>query len=723
MAIRSGAPAQPSGNWTQLDSIGWIDRRWIEGSVGPTRIDPYCAWAEATDYAYLYPNTPPKWLPLILEVSGNADAHAATAAQFAEHIATLRGDADEFWIEIPAVYRYPPRGLEQTTHFTAIVTQEFFARLSGEQWLRDAIAAFELCLPVVPANDFAAKPAPEAGIVNPPGILVAILDDGLAYLHERFRKDGGSRVEYCWNQEPITPTSVKPAYGAIPPGVGYGWELRKDGPKGIDTLLTAATHPAGGLVDEDEAYRLSGVSERGVPANRSVRRRRAHGTHVLDLACGASPGDQEPAHSIIAVQLPSRTTRDTSGATLYKQVLDAMRYILARAQELANAHQSPDWPVVVNLSYGTIAGPHDGTGRLEAALDQIIEARKAPLAVVLPEGNCHLARCHAHFSLDPGAIRTLQWRVLPDDMTPSHIEVWLPRYTSAGTTPQVEIQVTTPSGDASPWVAPGAVLVWQLPTGVLGMIAYLAQVAQSNRGMILVLIAPTATLHPTRPVAPSGRWQVAVKNTGAQVEIDAWIQRDDTPFGYPVRGRQSRFEDFQYARRDPVTGREVETFDATAAASWVRRAGTQNAIATGYNTVVVGGFRRSDRRAASYSSCGPILPPSAAATRARDGPDALTVSEDSPAQYGVLAAGTRSGSVFAMNGTSAAAPQMTRAIANLLAGGAAKPIWQVVDQLAATEEAKPPAKPPLPAQRKGYGRVAFAPLVHPKNQVKRNTPR
>jgi hypothetical protein len=31
-------------------------------------------------------------------------------------------------------------------------------------------------------------------------------------------------------------------------------------------------------------------------------------------------------------------------------------------------------PAVINLSYGTIAGPHDGTGALEAAIDQRIAA-------------------------------------------------------------------------------------------------------------------------------------------------------------------------------------------------------------------------------------------------------------------------------------------------------------------------------------------------------------
>ena len=729
MATGSGTSGHTSDGWMPRAQIGWIDRQWIDGTLGPTRIDPYFAWAEATDFKYLHPNVRPVWFPLILKVSGNPHAHARSAAQFAEHIASLRHGRERFWIEIPSVYRHPPAGLEAATYFTAIVKAQFFEALTQEQWLRDAIEAFELCLPVVSDNDFETKPAELPHIANAPGVVVGIVDDGLAYVHERFRDTSHSRIDYFWNQDEIGGSSVKPPYGSVPLALGYGWELVNESKAELDALIKAATHPPNMLVDDDEAYRLSGVTERGVPANRSVRRRAGHGTHVMDVACGMSVGDTDAAHGVIAVQLPSRTTRDTSGSTLGKQALDAVRYILARAHALAASRGTPAWPVVVNLSYGTIAGPHDGTGLLEGALDEMIELRTSPMEVVLPAGNNQLSRCHAHFGLAAADTRTLQWRVLPDDATPSFMEIWLPR-DGGGAPPGVEIQVAMPSGDTSPWVKSGTVVTWQRAgKNVLCLIAYFAKVAQSDRSMILIGIAPTVTQLPSWDVAPSGRWTVAIRNVGARIDVDAWIQRDDTPFGYPVRGRQSRFDDAGYQYRDMITDRLVETDGAASTVTYVRRAGTLNAIATGYNTVV-GAFRRSDWSAASYSSSGPIAPPPAGSPRTRNGPDALAVSEDSPAQYGILAAGTRSGSVCAMDGSSVAAPQMTRWIAKQMATGATKPIWKAVDAMAAAEEANPPPvgtlpgqKPPLPVEREGYGRVAFPPIVHAKNAARRNTPR
>src|SRR3982751_1460210 len=50
-------------------------------------------------------------------------------------------------------------------------------------------------------------------------------------------------------------------------------------------------------------------------------------------------------------------------------------------------------------------------------------------------------------------------------------------------------------------------------------------------------------------------------------------------------------------------------------------------------------------------------------------PDALIVSEDSRVHWGVLAAGSRSGSVVAMGGTSVAAPRAARWIADDLGAG------------------------------------------------------
>ena len=92
-------------------------------------------------------------------------------------------------------------------------------------------------------------------------------------------------------------------------------------------------------------------------------------------------------------------------------------------------------------------------------------------------------------------------------------------------------------------------------------------------------------------------------------------------------------------------------------------------------------------------------------------PDAMAVSEDSRVHRGVLAAGSRSGSVVAMSGTSVAAPQIARIIADDLAGaGLGDHAW-VQSQ---GEKGMPasPGKPP--DERGGAGRIATSPIVKVK---------
>src|SRR3954469_15480117 len=116
--------------------------------------------------------------------------------------------------------------------------------------------------------------------------------------------------------------------------------------------------------------------------------------------------------------------------------------------------------------------------------------------------------------------------------------------------------------------------------------------------MIFIAVAPTVTLHPTRDVAPGGTWKIRIRNRANKTAtIDAWIQRDDTPFGYPRLGRQSRFDDAEYEYRDNA-GRAAQTDNH----SYIKRGGTLNSLATGDETIVIGGYRRLDKKPAEYSA-------------------------------------------------------------------------------------------------------------------------
>lgn len=635
------------------------------------------------------------------------------------------------WIHVPPVYANPPAGLDNISFCTAFVTTQFFEMLTQKQsrkkpkrrLLRDVIKRFQLGSLTERKRKvkFLAANAPLPGPLLPGIVVTGIVDDGIAFAHDRFRHaNGRTRIEYFWDQD----DRWSPFYGR---------ELSKDdapGGLGIDSLMANATHA--GAVDEDEVYRVTRHLDYAHLEHKAAAWRVAHGTHVMDLACGFEPAAAPPTRPIVCVQLPGKTTADTSGRRLDPYVLDALFYILRRADDLAVKYQSGPLPVVVNLSYSVIA-PNEYTEILVPAIDQLIRGREAlgvPMAVTLPAGNDFLSRGHARFGLKAvNGTRPMRWQVQPDDATDSLLEIWLQRSNAVPYPYKVKLKVRTPTGDASPWIGEGEVWIWQPATGELCHVTYENAVAYLRRNRIGLWIAPTVTDDPGSDVAPCGIWDITVRNDGGPaVRVAAWIQRDDSPYGYARRGRQSRFEDSDYVRYDPISGRELEVDNP---ASYVKRFGTINRLATGSNTVVLGGFRRSDWVPAKYSAAGPVEPPAGVMPPYRVGPDAMAPSEDSPACHGQLGAGSRSGGAVAMAGTSVAAPRIARWIADRMAVPAPSDRAAVALRAQIPPNGVPvavPGPPPNTLLRAGAGGIEVdapsalppvVPQVRPRNRIQR----
>ncbi|KFG68267.1 hypothetical protein [Microvirga sp. BSC39] len=540
--------------------------------------------------------------------------------------------------------------------------------------------------------------------VTPGTVIIGIIDDGIPFAHERFRRpDGTTRVESVWVQHgPAT---------NVPIGFDNGLEISK---ADIDNYL--ATCRQGDSIDEDEIYRRAGVADFALEGRKSLAWSASHGAHVMDLACGWDP-DEAPDWRIICVQLPSATTADSSGASLAPYAVRALEYIRNTAQAIAGAGQS--LPVVVNFSYGLLAGPHDGTHEIELAFDRILREHNTtkgnkPMRVVIPSGNSHLARAHATVSFQAaGDEATLPLRVLPDDLTPSFVEIWLPPAAAAGN--RVELTIATPQGDISPPLEENDNFILRYDVGgkALCEARYHFFPAPTERGMFLISLQPTMRIEsensrvPTDPVAPAGLWNLVLKNNGlsSHEAVEAWVQRDDAPVGYQRRGRQAYFDVPGYE----IYGHDGRPLEEDDPACPVKRAGSINAIATGRETIVIGGLLRRELRPPAYSAGGPITTPAGAPSPHRCGPDALTVSDDSIVQSGVLAAGTRSGSVVAMNGTSVAAPLITRWIAGELADGRLGN-REAVGKLADDGELLPLPGPKPSPERGGAGRAPLPPV-------------
>jgi hypothetical protein len=647
----------------------------------------------------------------------------------------LQTNADEPALRLPSFYTDgASKELEGARWCTGLAKPEFFKLLDEDKKVKEHISRVAVLSEIAPPDKYADQSTDEElGKDEQPApwkegsVVIGIIDFGFAFAHERFRRERTTRIEYLWVQDaPPTVSSAVPYGHEITAGTINRWLAERDG-----------------CTDEDVLYRRAS-SLLGRRWLRSVSRRMAHGTHVLDLASGYDLDESERMlqRPIVCVQLPEATVADTSGASLDSYVLDGIRYILKRADEIAEHAGLASLPVVINFSSGEVAGPHDGSSDLEQAIDELIKLRSkiAPLEVVIAAGNSQLGRLHAEVLLRPREPVDLHWRVLPDDSTPTFLEIWLPHRPPAahpadGSRIKLKIRPPGEESEFSEWLddsQAGAHLQYESGNGVLCEIGYHYVSDPTNRGMFLIAVQPTRRDETapsgaaTSAVAPSGTWTVTLANTGLnEAPAAAWIQWDDAPLGFPRRGRQSYFDEECYQRFFDVTskdrvdrhrlvvqGREIEE-DADQPSCRIRRAGSMNGIATGERTVVVGGYLGKERRLARYSAGGPNA---RGGSWKRDGPDAVAVSDDSVVHRGILAAGTRSGSVVAMDGTSVAAPQVTRLLAEKLAEEreqsgrqVARPTGrEIVQELARQGQKRPAAvsvAPELSKERGGAGRI------------------
>ena len=630
-------------------------------------LDPYLVWADINGFAHLGQSGEtdsgarqiPQWLPILISLAkGVTPADLATPAR-------------NKFLRVPTAYKKPVRtDLPQATLIPATVSADFFKTFLDEENLSKQIERVEVDLPrnlvdeqQLPGQNrplLAGMPCANSSLRK----VIAFIDDGCAFAHEHFLVGDAkqpatlhTRIQRLWDQNPRS---------GQPNGQDFsGSEL--------DALIQA--HTADGRVDEAAIYAAFGGNASD-QINR-LRARAAHGTHVLDLACGPyfledtmcarlnapagsptwekTPDDANQA-PIIFVQLPMRTVQDTSGrGTMPSDVINAMNYIISQC--------AADVQIVVNLSWGTLAGPHDGSSLLEAFIDNLIINMNGRLQVVLPAGNGYQSRTNATIRVKAGESRQLMWRVPPDDATESYIELWM----EPGTV--IEVEVLKPDGQPlQPKITQGLVFRYAEPfndpSSLFGVIY--ANPILGASPCILFAIAPTFSLTGTRPVAPHGLWRIDVTVVSApqgqlHAIIDACIERDDVALGTRRGARQSRFE-------DPLYDKEA-TKDATSgphAAAVLRRECGFNGIATGKKITTAGGIRESDGSEAEYSPRNEPTPSPFSRPGTRRLVNQFAVTEESVTLHGVRAAGSLSGSTIRLSGTSDAAPQIARDLFNAL---------------------------------------------------------
>jgi hypothetical protein len=520
----------------------------------------------------------------------------------------------------------------------------------------------------------------ERAMPTPP--VLGVIDDRFGFLHSQFCKattgEDARRTRFIavWDQAEISDAALAAPWQR-PGKLGYGREITRDR---IDALLAAA--PASGRWQE-AAYQQLGQT---IPFGETPW---SHGTHVLGIAGGlADPfvpdaPDAAGAMDLIAVQLPASAVEKTHGAWLNAYVLDGLHYILDRAPQSS--------PVIVNVSLGGSLGPRDGTSVLERAIQELITRQGGRLTVVLAAGNSRQAKLHAHRLLDPAVSASFVVDVADDDPTPNILELWM----SGAQAPDATVTVSrlAASGsvaETSGPVSPGQAMVRAETDGrASGLVSVSKPAAAPNgKGMQAFIGLGQTAFNLPNARAEGGRWQVQVTNRRQaqagqdhRLRVHAWIVRDDVPAGHVVAPAPQQVV---FTGGSPVEER------ATVSSL----TGTQGAF-------VVGGYVRSTNGAHGMfagsgqghipadGEPGPVIAgPDVCGPAAVDGRGVPDVWFLSDVQQRPDPLETRR-----KQGTSMAAPYVTRRLANVIAHSGS-PRGGKQELLAALAAASPPVGPP-----------------------------
>lgn len=625
--------------------------------------DPYLAWADARGFI---------GLEAALARCGQGSACAAPA---------LRRVPVAFELVPPlppasqgsAAYKqlrkeiWPPLAQVGTRFASSDVPIELLP-LFLDPFVQQHLPRVELCLPVRTSahpsdrKAFAAalkNPAPLPSASTGPQVFAAVIDDGCAFANAAFVRPGASgkaplpRIERLWFQEDRH-VGVKPA------GIGFnkrdlaqalaaGWRApRLDEAACYAALEAMLRARAGAAAANDWKACMRGSA--------------AHGTHVLDVMAGnpnplalryryGSKADVASSARMIFVQLPRAAVADTSGSSMTTNVFEALAYIGG----VIGARGS----VVVNLSYGALAGPHDGSTLLEEAIDHLHDSDERFRAIVLPAGNGYELRAHARVpARNDGRWHEMPLQLLPADPTDTFVELWYaPQGTEGRGDAVIDVELVAPDGSLSGPVALGECKVLRDCAGALPKAAVLhvkRPIAGGGKPMVLVAFAPSVTGDATLPTTRHGVWTIRVRNRGGQeIPVDAWIERDDSAFGSGRSRSQAAFLS---------EGVGIAPGHPHAASSPIERKATLNSFAHGARSLVAAGCSLRPVRLARYSASGPGRRGGWA------GADLTAPCEHTPGTA-LLAAGTRSAQPAYMNGTSVAAAALSRQCINATAIG------------------------------------------------------
>lgn len=584
-----------AGDWTQ-----------------PTPVDPYLVWALRTRFVGVPSDVR---LPFMVEV--NSTISAEQRLLYRQTLSPAMNLAS------------PPRF---DTGFVEHGSIHSLATLASQ----GAVARFLLAL----ARGTAPPPQTIGKLEPGPNVVLhtlGVIDDGCCLAHRRHWSADAtgctSRFLMVWDQRKTFASSAP--WNRYDSGngqdlVNYGEELSGDKLEELLATWQGEAHRG----DETSFYREA------IHRPNWTRADRSHGAGVIHLLAGDQPFDPAQSKPIIFVQLPQPTVQDAAGGSLGMHVLDGVRYIVQRTREFAGPQG--DWKTTINISLGSIAGPHDGTTMTEMALDELVASHRTAtgadrVQIVMAAGNTGGRRIHAQGEVSANQHQVFSVMVPPAQRDESYVEFWF----KSDALDHISLTVRPPHGPGSMAMTIGSAGELVTPQGkVVASLIAPRRVAQGNNGsMALLALRGTASTDDVAS-APYGVWEIEVHSSASApaTTVHAWVERNET-----IIGRR-------YGQRTHFIANNIVTIGDTH---------TLSSIAHGVSVHVVGAYTRSSKTQTADCARGPVI-----GREQPWKPDVMAPSNESQWLRGVRVPGFFSGSTTRLSGTSAAAPYYARLLAD-----------------------------------------------------------